>query len=159
MTKIANAQTDALKSNIEAIAKVSEAMLTGLERMTALNLAAARSLVEDSVAVTQSYAKVKDVDGLKTVATPLGEKANEQMMQYMRDVLEVSKGMQSTLAKIMNEQISSFGDNVAAMAPVLDLVKKATQQVSDMTAAGVKAATEMTEKLSDSVEVKTKKTA
>ncbi|MBR0567482.1 phasin family protein [Azoarcus sp. L1K30] len=159
MTKFANAQTDALKSNIEAAAKLSEVTLTSLERLTALNLAAARSFVEEGVALTQSYAKVKDADDLKTLTAPLGEKVSEQMMKYVRDVQEVSKDMQMMFAKIMNEQMSSLGDNVAAMAPVLDMVKKATQQVSDMTAAGVKAATEMTEKLSDSIEVKAKKTA
>lgn len=159
MMNFATAQTDALKRNIDAVSKLSEATLTGLERLTALNLAAARSLVEDGVALTESYAKVKEMGDLKTLSAPLGEKANEQVMQYMRDVLEVSKDMQSALARIMNEQMSSVGDNVAAMAPVLDMVKQATQQVSDMTAASVKAATEMTEKLGDSVAVKTKKTA
>lgn len=159
MVKVGAVQADALKNNIDAIVKWSEATLTGVERLSALNLAVARSLVEESVALTQSYAKVGDVEQLAALTAPLGEKASGQWMKYMQDVQAVSKDLQSTYTRLMSEQVNLLGDNAATMAPMLDAFRTATQQVSEMTAAGVRAATEITGKLSESMERKGRKTA
>ena len=99
--------TAAQKANAEVMMALLRTAFNGVERLTALNMAASRDFFNNTVAGTQKLMAAKDVSEitqLNTIAQPGAEK----WMDYSRSVYELVAEMQKEVTSVMEAQYSSF---------------------------------------------------
>lgn len=123
------------KANVEAMLFVANTAFASTERLAALNLNAARSLLEDSVANVKALFAVKDPQALLGLQTSLAQPAVEKAVAYSRSVYEIATQTQEELNKLLESQVSTLNKNVVT---VLDQVAKSSPAGSDVAVAAVK---------------------
>ena len=169
MTKFAAPSSSlppARPANIETMLNQANAAFAKAERLTALNLNTARSVLEDGVANTKAVLAVKDPQELvklQALTQPLVEKA----VAYARSVYEIASEGQEEFSKVFETQLAELNkffvtslDQAAKSAPAgsepmfaaakqaiatannaYDSMTKAAKQVSELAEANVAAAT------------------
>ena len=125
------------KATVDALLTVANAALASAERIAALNLNTARSMIEDSVANTKALMGAKDVQEAVSIQSSLAQPNVEKAVAYSRSVYEISAQTQEELAKLVEGQFSEFQKNVAGL---LDKVSKQAPAGSDVAVAAVKSA-------------------
>lgn len=160
------------KANIETVMGLANSAFAGAERLAALNLNVARTLLEDTVANAKVLMGAKDVQQLTTLQASLAQPTIEKMVGYSRSVYEiatqtqeeVSKALESRFAEL-NSVVGSALDNAVKSAPAgsdvavaavksalaaansaYDSMTKAARQVAELAEANVSAATDATVK-------------
>lgn len=152
--------TAAQKANAEVMTTLLTSALNGVERMTALNMAASREFFNASVANTQQLMGAKDAKDLAKLNTELAKPNVEKLTEYSRSMFELVAGMQKEITAVIEAQYSSFSKNASsavekatASAPVGGDVFAATMK--SMLGASTKAfdsMTSMAKQLSDIAE-------
>jgi phasin family protein len=165
MVKATSAQDSAMQQNIEVLMTLSAAGLTGIERLSTLNLSLAKTLFDDGVENSRTFADMKDINDMTNMTTVFNSKATEQFMDYFRGVQQINADLQERVFAIMNQQMAAFGGGAATPNPMLEIFTKLAEQAADMTAAnlktisqGIDAGTEASEPAATAVS-KAKKTA
>lgn len=125
------------KASVEALLTFANTAFVGAERLAALNLNTARSILEDSVANTKALLGAKDVQELVSLQSSLAKPSVEKLVAYSRSVYEISAELQGEVAKIVESQISEVNKNVSA---ALDKAAKSAPAGSDVAVAAVKSA-------------------
>jgi phasin family protein len=125
------------KANIETLLGLTNSAFANAERLAALNLNTARSVLEDSVANTKSLLGAKDVQELISLQGTLVQPLLEKSISYARSVYEIASQGQEELAKVLESQLSELNKNVAA---ALDKAAKSAPAGSDVAVAAVKSA-------------------
>ena len=125
------------KANVETMMFVAQTAFTSAERLAALNLNTARSLLEDSVANVQAMLTAKDPQAMIALQTSLAQPAVEKAVAYSRSVYEIATQTQDELNKVVESQVSSLNKNVVT---ALDQVVKSSPAGSDVAVAAVKQA-------------------
>ncbi len=170
MNKLPAQFAEANKASIEAILTIANTVFASAERLAALNLNTARTLLEDSVANTKALLSAKDIQELASMQATLAQPSLEKAVAYSRSVYEIATQTQSELAKVSEAQITEIkaglantmdqalknapaGSEVAVAAvksaiaaanSAYDNMTKAAKQVTDMAEANVAAATTAT---------------
>lgn len=160
------------KANVETVLKLANSAIARAERLAALNLNTARSVLEDSVANTKTLLAVKNPQDVATLQAALAQPAVEKSVAYARSVYEIVAEGQQEVAKLFEEQIAELNKTVAAAldqaaksAPAgteglfaavksaiaagnsaYDNISKAAKQMTDVAEANVASATEATVK-------------
>jgi len=160
------------KANIESALTVANSAFASVERLAALNLNVARSLLEESIANTKALLGAKDVQELMNLQTSFAQPLVEKAVAYNRSVYEIATQSQEEVSKLVEGQIAELNkslatalDKAAKSAPAgsdvavaavksaiaaansaFDSVSKAAKQVAEMTEANVTAATNATVK-------------
>ena len=160
------------KANIETLLTLANTAFASAERLSALNLNTARSLLEDGVANTKALLAAKDVQELVNLQASLAQPIVEKAVAYARSVYEITSQSQEEMGKVfegqvaeMNKGVASALDKAAKSAPAgsdvavaavksaiaaansaYDSMNKAAKQVAEMTEANVAAATNATVK-------------
>jgi phasin family protein len=173
------------KANVETLMLVANTAFASAERLAALNLNTARSILEDSVANAKALLAVKDVQGLVAMQTALAQPAVEKAVAYSRSVYEIATQTQEEMNKVLESQVGDMNKNVvaaldqamksapagsdvavaavkqaiAAANSAYDNMTKAAKQVAEMTEANVAAATSATVKAVGATAAKAKKAA
>jgi phasin family protein len=173
------------KANVETLMLVANTAFASAERLAALNLNTARSILEDSVANAKALLAVKDVHGLVAMQTALAQPAVEKAVAYSRSVYEIATQTQEEMNKVLESQVGDMNKNVvaaldqamksapagsdvavaavkqaiAAANSAYDNMTKAAKQVAEMTEANVAAATSATVKAVGATAAKAKKAA
>lgn len=177
-----NAAHDA---NAETLLTIANTAFDSAERLAALNLSTARSLLEDSIANAKALLAVKEVKDLISVQAALAQPTVEKAVAYSRSLYEIATEAQGELSKAVGSQVSDLSknvtsalDNVVKYAPeasdgavsavksaivaansAYDSMARAAKQVAEITEANVAAATTATVKAIGSAAAKTKKGA
>ncbi len=164
--------TTANKTNVEALLTLANTAFASAERLAALNLNTARTLLEDSVASTKALLGAKDIQELISLQTSLTQPGVEKAVAYSRGIYEIASQTQEEISKIVEAQFSEANKNVstaldkaaknapagsdvavaavksamAAANSAYDSLTKAAKQVAEMTEANVAAATNATVK-------------
>jgi phasin family protein len=125
------------KASVDSMLSLANTALASAERIAALNLNTARSLIEDSVASSKALMGVKDVQGLVSLQSSLAQPNVEKAVAYSRSVYEISAQTQEELAKMVEVQFADFQKQVAAL---LDKAAKSAPAGSDVAVAAVKSA-------------------
>ncbi|MBI4755618.1 MAG: phasin family protein [Betaproteobacteria bacterium] len=160
------------KANVETVLGLANSAFAGAERLAALNLNVARTLLQDTVANAKYLMGAKDAQELATLQASLAQPAIEKMVGYSRSVYEiatqtqeeVSKALESRFAEL-NSVVGSALDNAVKSAPAgsdvavaavksalaaansaYDSMTKAARQVAELAEANVSAATDATVK-------------
>jgi len=125
------------KSNVEAALTLANTAFASAERLAALNLNTARSLLEDSVSSAKALLGVKDIQGFMSLQSTLAQPAVEKAVAYSRSVYEIATQTQEEVSKIVEAQFAETNRNVAS---ALDKAAKNAPAGSDVAVAAVKSA-------------------
>lgn len=160
------------KAAVETLTTVATKAFSQVERLAALNLNTARSVLEDSVAATKTVLSVKNPQDLVALQATLAQPMLDKAVAYGRSVYQIATEGQQEFAKLFETQIAELNktftsalDQAAKSAPagseqmfaafksalgaansVYDNVSKATKQATEIAEANVAAATEATMK-------------
>ncbi|MDD2742601.1 MAG: phasin family protein [Rhodocyclaceae bacterium] len=115
---MSNANMDQLAAAQKANAEVMMALLrtafNGVERLTALNMAASREFFNTTVAGTQQLLSAKDASELSKLNASLAQPGTEKWMDYSRTVYDLVSQMQQEVTSVMEAQYSSFQQNATS---------------------------------------------
>jgi phasin family protein len=149
----------AQKANAEVMLALLRTAFNGVERLTALHMAASREFFNNTVANTQQLLSAKDANEVAKLNSELAKPNVDKLMDYSRSVYDLVSEMQKEVTSVMESQYSSFTKNAssavekAKAAPVGGDVFAATMQ--SMLNASTKAfdnMTSMAKQLSDIAE-------
>ena len=125
------------KVAVDSLLTVANTALASAERIAALNLNTARSIIEDGVASTKTLMGAKDPQEAIALQASLAQPSVEKAVAYSRSIYEISAQTQEELAKMVEAQFADFQKNVAGL---LDKVAKQSPAGSDVAVAAVKSA-------------------
>jgi len=125
------------KANIETLLTLANTAFASAERLAALNLNTARTLLEDGVANAKAMLAVKDVQELINLQTSLAQPLVEKVVAYARNVYEIASQSQEEISKLLESQIAEIDKGVAS---ALDKAAKSAPAGSDVAVAAVKSA-------------------
>jgi phasin family protein len=125
------------KANVETLLFVANTAFASAERLAALNLNTARSLLEDSMSNVKAMLAVKDPQSLMSLQASLAQPAVEKAVAYSRSVYEIATQTQEELGKVLESQVGEINKNVAS---ALDKAAKNAPAGSDIAVAAVKQA-------------------
>lgn len=125
------------KTNIETLLTLANTAFASAERLAALNLNTARTLLEDAVSGAKALLSAKDVQELMNLQTSLAQPSVEKAVAYSRSVYEIATQTQEELNKIFEAQFAEINKNVSS---ALDKAVKNAPAGSDVAVAAVKSA-------------------
>ena len=125
------------KATVDSLLSLANTALASAERIAALNLNTARSVVEDSVSGAKALMGAKDVQEALSIQASLAQPNVEKAVAYSRSVYEISAQTQEELSKMVESQ---FGDFQKTVAGLLDQAAKSAPAGSDVAVAAVKSA-------------------
>jgi phasin family protein len=125
------------KASVEAMLSLANTALASAERIAALILNTARSLLEDGVANTKAILGAKDPQEALAVQASLAQPNVEKAVAYTRSVYEISAQSKEEVAKLLEGQ---FGDFQKQVAGLLDKAAKSAPAGSDVAVNAVKSA-------------------
>jgi phasin family protein len=141
--------TAAQKANAEVMMTLLRTAFDGVERLTALNMAASREFFNNTVANAQQLLSAKDAAAVAKLNSELAQPNVDKLVGYSRSVYDLVAEMQKEITSVMEAQYSNFTKNAAsavekakASAPVGGDVFAATMQ--SMLGASTKAFDQMT---------------
>ncbi len=125
------------KANVEAALTLANTAFASAERLAALNLNTARTLLEESVANAKALLGAKDIQEIVSLQTTLAQPAIEKAVSYSRSIYEIASQTQEEVSKVVESQFAEVNKNVAA---ILDKAAKNAPAGSDVAVAAVKSA-------------------
>ncbi|ANQ83927.1 phasin family protein [Azoarcus olearius] len=156
MTATPEQITAAAKANIETLLTLANSAFSNVERLAALNLNTARSVLEDGVANTKALLAAKDVQEFVSLQTSLAQPLIEKAVAYNRSVYEIASQSQEELSKLFEGQVAELNKSLAA---ALDKAAKSAPAGSDVAVAAVKSAIAAANSAYDSVSKAAKQVA
>ncbi|PKO90487.1 MAG: granule-associated-like protein [Betaproteobacteria bacterium HGW-Betaproteobacteria-12] len=106
--------TAAQKANAEVMMTLLRTAFTGVERLTALNLAASREFFNNTVASTQQLLAAKDAGEVAKLNSELAKPGVEKVVDYSRSVYDLVTQMQKEITSVMEAQYSTFTKNASS---------------------------------------------
>jgi phasin family protein len=103
------------KATVDSLLAVANSALASAERIAALNLNTARSVLEDSVSGAKAVMGAKDPQEAATIQAALTQPAIDKGVSYSRSMYEITTQSQEELAKMVEAQFSGFQQSVAGM--------------------------------------------
>lgn len=125
------------KAAVDSMLSLANTALASAERIAALNLNTARSVLEDSVANTKAILGAKDAQEALSLQASLAQPNVEKAVAYTRSVYEISAQTKEELSKMVEAQFADFQKQVASL---LDQATKSSPAGSDVAVAAVKSA-------------------
>ena len=104
----------AQKANAEVMMTLLRTAFNGVERMTALNIAASRELFSNTVANTQQLMSAKDANAVAKLNSELAKPNLDKWMDYSRNVYDLVASMQKEVTAVMEAQYSDFSKNASS---------------------------------------------
>jgi len=101
----------AQKANAEVMTALLRTAFNGVERLTALNMAASREFFNNTVANTQQLMAAKDASQVAKLNSELAQPGVEKLVDYSRSVYDLVTEMQKEITSVMEAQYSSFSKN------------------------------------------------
>ncbi|MGB8148525.1 MAG: phasin family protein, partial [Azonexus sp.] len=100
MEQLAAAQ----KANAEVMTALLRTAFNGVERLTALNMAASREFFNNTVSNAQQLLSAKDPSEAAKLGSNLAKPNADKWVDYSRSVYELVAGMQKELTSVMESQ-------------------------------------------------------
>lgn len=113
------------KAGVEAALAVAHAQFAAVEKLAALNMAAAKSTFEETTDHIKSVFEAKDPQELVKINSAFAQPVLEKAVAYARNVYDVTSQAQTQVAKVVetqsvevNKAMASAIDSLAKNAPV-----------------------------------------
>ncbi|MCE1239229.1 MAG: phasin family protein [Azonexaceae bacterium] len=110
----------AQQANADVALAIVRAAFNGIERLTALNIAATRDFLSNSLSNTQQILSAKDAGSVAKLNGDLAQPNLEKLMEYSRNVFELTSELQKEVSSVIEAQYGTFAKNTAG------IVEKAT---------------------------------
>ena len=152
--------TAAQKANAEVMMALLHSAFNGVERLTALNMAATRELFNSSVANSQQLMGAKDAKDVAKLQSELAKPNVDKLMEYSRSVYDLVASMQKEVTSVMESQYSTFSksatgavEKATANSPMGgDLFSAAMKSMLGASTKAFDTMTSMTKQLNDIAE-------
>ena len=125
------------KSTVDSLLSLANTALASAERIAALNLNTARSMMEDSVSGAKAMMGAKDVQEAMSIQASLAQPNVEKAVAYSRSAYEISVQTQQEFTKMVEAQ---FGDFQKTVSDLVDKAAKSAPAGSDVAVSAVKSA-------------------
>jgi phasin family protein len=93
------------KASIDVLSALAASAFQATEKLAQLNLAASRTMLQDSSAAAQSLLAVKDVQGAVDVARSWAAPNAEKFAGYTRTAMEIAAAAGSNVSGILDTQV------------------------------------------------------
>lgn len=123
------------QTSIEVLTTLANAAFTQVERLTALNLNTARSVVEEGVIATRTMLAVKNPQDLVALQTTTTQPMLDKAVAYGRSVYEIAVDGQQEFAKLCEAQVNQRNKT---FTEVLERAAKSAPAGSEAMFAGLK---------------------
>ena len=110
MEQLAAAQ----KANAEVMMALLRTAFNGVERLTALNMAASREFFNNTVSNAQQLLGAKDAGEVAKLNSELAKPNVDKWVDYSRSVYDLVSSMQKEVTAVMESQYSSFAKNASS---------------------------------------------
>ena len=111
------------KASVEVALKAITSSFGNLERLTALNINTARTLLDDNVGAARAMLSAKDVRELVGLQASLAQPMVEKLAAYNRSVYEIVSQNQSEFVRMVESQIADLNKKFTS---ALDSAAKST---------------------------------
>lgn len=131
MLSVSPEQIDALKSNTDAFMAFSNIALTSAERLTALNLKAARTAFEEGVAASSLLV---ESSGSMKAPKAIPETATKNALAYFQGVQDIAAEAQQEVTKLMTSYFVMQGhgsSHAASWLKGFETFKTLGQQITE----------------------------
>lgn len=138
----------AQKANLEVLTALLRTAFSGVERLTAINLAASRDFFNNTVANTQQLLAAKDASEIAKLNSAQAQPNVEKLVDYSRSIYDLVAQLQKDIGSVVEAQYSTFTKNASSA------VEKATASApvgGDVFAATVKSVLGASTKAFDSL--------
>ena len=105
--------TAAQKANAEVMMALLRTAFNGVERLTALNMAASREFFNATVSNAQQLLAAKDAGTVAKLNSELAKPNVDKLVEYSRSVYDLVSAMQKEVTSVMEAQYGSFTQNAA----------------------------------------------
>jgi phasin family protein len=155
------------RQSLESAQAIALASFAGFERLTQLNVQAAKASVEESVQRSMSLLETRDVKALAETVTEFAQPSRDKFAAYAKHVYEIASETGAEIAKVVETQFSEGNRQLTASIEAMtknspagsegivtlvksavtaanatwDQVNKASRQMVEMTEANVADAT------------------
>ena len=127
------------KASVDALLSLANTALSSAERIAALNLNTARSMLEEGVANTKALMGAKDPQEAIKQTVAQAKPAIDQVVGYNRSLYEISTQSKEEVTKLLEGQ---FGDFQKQVTSLMETATKNAPAGSDIAVAAVKSALE-----------------
>ena len=111
MYDVSEKLSSASKTSVETLVNMANTAFGGMERLAALNLNAARTLMEDGAANTRALLGVKDVQGLVSLQTMMAQPGLQKATVYSRSVCRIAADTQEALSEVVEGQVCELSQS------------------------------------------------
>ena len=101
--------SDLGKSQLENTLRFAEMSLASTERITRLQMEAARRALEENVEIARALTAVKDPQELISLRAKLSARSSERMLEYSKEIYEAAMQSRAELLDLVNEKLAGFG--------------------------------------------------
>ncbi|RTL47430.1 MAG: phasin family protein [Rhodocyclaceae bacterium] len=144
------------KANMDALLTFANTAFTSTERLTALNLSAARSVMEDTMDNARILMTVKEVKDLTNIPATIYPNIIEKAITYSRNIYEIATQTNKELSKVFEAQYMQINKN---MSSALDKAENGAPVGTDLAIAVVKSALAATQTAYDNINKAAKQAA
>lgn len=125
------------KSILETAVKITSTTLQAAERLFDLQLSAAKTSLAENTTNAKALIAAKDVQEAMALQSAFAEPVFEKALGFSRSLYEVTSQTQAEITKLVEERVAEFNKAVVA---TLDKVVKTAPVGSDIAVAAVKSA-------------------
>jgi phasin family protein len=101
----------AKRSSLDALQAFAEIYLTSAERLTVLNLASAREMLEQTVAASRQKPSTENESGFNLPQLAFSQPSFQKAVTYSRSVYEILLESQQEIIKTLSSQFSDMNAN------------------------------------------------
>jgi phasin family protein len=123
------------KTHVETFFGLTNKVFEGVEKLTALNLQAAKSIFAETQESAQKALSGKDPQDPLALQSALAQPAVEKAQAYSRHVYEILTGTQAEFVKVAEAQFAKYGQNTESF---IDTVTKSAPAGSETAVALLK---------------------
>jgi phasin family protein len=141
--KTTTEQTEVVNANTNAFMALSKIAFASVERLTTVNLEAARAALEESSTAANAWTHTKDFNDIQGLWNFSTGQATQRVTAYLLHVQQIAAQAQEETTRVMTSYFSA----IAAGAPAgagwtagFDMFKNLAQQMNGLAESNIKAA-------------------
>lgn len=102
------------KAGVETLATLANTTFGGMEQLAALNLNAARTLLEQTAANSRALLAAGDVDVLRSIQASLAKADPDTLIDYSRRVYTIANQTREALSDVVDSQVSELNASLGS---------------------------------------------
>jgi len=109
------------KSHVDALNTLGHSLFGATEKLVALNLAAAKAMMQDASEMSRTLLGARDAQELAALSSTLNQTTLEKLVGYSRNVYAIASGASAEFTKVLETQIN---DGNRKVTEILEIATK-----------------------------------